>query len=237
MSLDGFETRLLTSDLAALEAFYRSLGFEACGPAGSGRLVRGDCRLALVAAGEGAAGRTELAFARGDAAALQRDFGGDATASEAVRLVDPDGTAVVVMGAGDGGAMAQPADPLLGWYELSLDVADIARTAGFYGRLGFEAAGGDIAQRHLTLQQGDCRLCLYQGYLDPAGTQLIFWQGDVAAVAALAERGGVKAHRGLLGNDEGHLSLMLQDPDGRGVFFIFIPGVERLEPAEAEGQR
>ncbi|MGA0603075.1 VOC family protein [Caulobacter sp. KR2-114] len=219
MRLGGFETRLLSGDVAALEAFYRSLGFAPYGAPGEVRLARGDCRLALAPAGAGAAGRTALAFAPGDGAAGQ---------------VDPDGTALVEAARTDGedseGAAA-PYDPVLGWYELSLDVADIARTAAFYGRLGFEAAGGDIAQRHLTLQRGHGRICLYQGYLDPAGTQLIFWQGDVAAVAALAEREGLKVRRGLLGDDEGQLSLMLEDPDGRGVFFIFIPGVERLEPA------
>lgn len=228
MHLDGFETRLLTADLAACREFYEGLGFQAAASPGDVlRLVRGDCRLALTSS---SAASTEVWFRQGDTEALQRDFDVESGA-RTLRLVDPDGVGLVV---GDGAPATEataPFDPVLGWYELSLDVANIARTAGFYGRLGFEAAGGDIAQRHLTLQSGDCRLCLYQGYLDPPGTQLIFWQGDVAAVAALAEREGLKVHRGLLGNDEGHLSLMLEDPDGRGLFFIFIPGVERLEPA------
>lgn len=222
MGLDGFETRLLTADVAALERFYRGLGFEAAdgsGDADAVRLARGDCRLALVASDDDAAGRTELAFAQGEAA------------DERLRLVDPDGTALVV-GVGPRSATAMAADAVLGWYELSLDVGNIARTAGFYGRLGFEAVDGDIARRHLTLQQGDGRICLYQGYLDPAGTQLIFWQGDVAAVATLAEREGLKIHRGLMRNDEGHVSLMLEDPDGRGLYFVFIPGVERRTPVE-----
>ena len=227
MDLDGFETRLLTADVAACRRFYEGLGFQAVvGPDDVVRLVRGDCRLALAPSSKVG---MEAWFREGDAKALGRDVAAESK-GHMLRLVDPDGMGLAV---GDGfppTVATAPFDPVLGWYELSLDVANIARTAGFYGRLGFEAAGGDIAQRHLTLQQGDCQICLYQGYLDPPGTQLIFWQGDVAAVAALAEREGLKVHRGLLGNDEGHLSLMLEDPDGRGLFFIFIPGVERLEP-------
>lgn len=226
-ALDGFETRLLTSDAPALEAFYRGLGFRRTGA--DGALARGDCRLD-VAPARGAEPSTALVFRQGDVAGLDRDQGGEALDGGGLGLVDPDGVRVEVW---SGAAVAAAApDPVLGWYEPSLAVANIARAAGFYGRLGFEAADGDIAQRHLTLQQGDCRLCLYQGYLDPATTQLIFWQGDVAAVAALAQREGLNVRRGLERNAEGHVSLMLQDPDGRPLYFIFIPGVERREPVE-----
>lgn len=232
--LGGFETLLLTPDIAALGAFYRALGFVGGVTRDQGpvRLERGDCRLSLGAAGGGQSPDTRLRFCRGDVAALDRDFGGEVIDGGGLALSDPDGRAVEI---GSGALAARPAgavDPVLGWYELSLPVDNIARTAGFYGRLGFEAADGDIAQRHLTLQHGDCRLCLYQGYLDPAEPQLIFWQGDVAGVADLAARKGLKVRKGLERNDDGHVSLMLEDPDGRPLYFIFIPGVERRQPAE-----
>ena len=40
--------------------------------------------------------------------------------------------------------------------------------------------GGDAGKSH-TLEAGDCRLALYEGVLDPAEPQLIFWNGDVEA--------------------------------------------------------
>ncbi len=70
-----------------------------------------------------------------------------------------------------------------GWFEVSLDVKDIDRTRRFYEKLGFEVLGEAAEGRVVTLQKADCRISLYQGVLDPAETQLIFWQGDVRAIA------------------------------------------------------
>lgn len=70
----------------------------------------------------------------------------------------------------------------LGHFEVGLDVKDIARSLAFYQTLGFRVVEGDVARRFVTLENGDCRLALYQGHLDPAETQLIFWQGDVAQI-------------------------------------------------------
>jgi len=67
----------------------------------------------------------------------------------------------------------------LGWFEVSLDVKDIDRTRGFYEKLGFEVVGEAAEGRVVTLQKADCRICLYQGVLDPAETQLTFWQGTL----------------------------------------------------------
>ena len=80
----------------------------------------------------------------------------------------------------------------LGWFETSLDVQDIVKSVAFYETLGFRHVEGDIAVRTVTLNRGDCRLTLFQGHLDPARTQLIFWQGDVEAIAREATAKGIR---------------------------------------------
>ena len=121
----------------------------------------------------------------------------------------------------------------LGYFETSLDVKDIGRSQAFYESLGFELIDGAVEIRTLTLQKGDCRLGLYQGHLDPARTQLIFWQGDVAAIAGEVGAAGIGFFREPR-SDEGGTAFMLLDPDGHPVFVICMkinfynqPGYER----------
>src|SRR5580658_4721012 len=72
----------------------------------------------------------------------------------------------------------------LGWLETSYAVTDVARTSAWYEALGFRLVETNDGGMTRTLQAGsDCRLALYQGVLDPAETQLIFWNGDVEACA------------------------------------------------------
>ena len=113
----------------------------------------------------------------------------------------------------------------LGWFEVSLDVKDIDRTRDFYEKLGFEVVGRDADGRVVTLQKADCRICLYQGFLDPPETQLIFWQGDVAAIAKdLTDKGLRFEKQSSSGDGTGAL---LRDPDGRPIYFVNLPGVTR----------
>jgi len=125
----------------------------------------------------------------------------------------------------------------LGYFEASLDVGDIARSLAFYEALGFERVDGGVDIRTVTLQKGDCRLGLYQGYLDPARTQLIFWQGDNAALAEQARTRGLDFYKPPA-SDEGGAAFMLLDPDQHPIFVITMktsyynqPGYAR--PAEA----
>jgi len=120
----------------------------------------------------------------------------------------------------------------LGRFETSLAVADIKRSLAFYKTLGFRRTEGDVEIRNVTLRKGDCRLSLYQGYLEPPRTQLIFWQGRVAANAgALIAKG--------LAFDEGHprsaedggASGMLRDPDGHPIYLIYMPFLFVNDPA------
>ncbi len=115
----------------------------------------------------------------------------------------------------------------LGWFELSLDVKDIVATRDFYLALGFEVLGEAFEGRVVTLQKGDCRLCLYQGFLDPPETQLIFWQGDVEAIAQDLSHKGIRFEKGAARDDRGAVAALLRDPDGRPIYFINMPGVIR----------
>jgi len=113
----------------------------------------------------------------------------------------------------------------LGWYELSLDVRDVTRTCDFYGKLGFEVVYR--AERVVTLQKTDCRMTHYQGFLDPPETQLIFWQGDVEAIARDLTGKGLKFEREPSKADGGGLGALLRDPDGRPIYFVNMPGVTK----------
>ncbi len=114
-----------------------------------------------------------------------------------------------------------------GWFEVSLDVKDIDRTRDFYERLGFEVLGEAAEGRVVTLQKADCRISLYQGVLDPAETQLIFWQGDVQAIADdLAAKGLCFEREPSTEHGEG-IGALLRDPDGRPIYFVNVSGVTR----------
>jgi catechol 2,3-dioxygenase-like lactoylglutathione lyase family enzyme len=118
----------------------------------------------------------------------------------------------------------------LGWFEVSLNVEDIARSVAFYETLGFKVASGSVATRDVTLQKADCRLALYEGHLDPARPQLIFWQGDVPAIARDLTEKGLQFHRPPASDSRG-TGAMLLDPDGHPIYFVNIHGVTRKDPA------
>lgn len=113
----------------------------------------------------------------------------------------------------------------LGWFEVSLPVADVEKSAAFYGKLGF--AEVDRMERVVTLQKDDCRLALYQGYLDPDRPQLVFWQGDVEGIAGELEAKGLSLARLPAKGDGGGTGAMLIDPDGHPIYFVNMPGVTR----------
>lgn len=115
----------------------------------------------------------------------------------------------------------------LGWFELSFDVEDVAATRDFYLALGFELVNEAFDGRVVTLQRADCRLCLYQGFLDPPETQLIFWQGDVETTARRLLDAGVAFEAPPTRDEHGAVAARLRDPDGRSIHLINMPGVTR----------
>ncbi len=116
----------------------------------------------------------------------------------------------------------------LGWFELSLNVGDIARSVAFYETVGFRRVDDRSTERVATLQKADCRLALYQGHLDPPRPQLIFWQGDVEAIARDLTAKGLHFDKGPVSDDRG-TGAMLIDPDGHPLYFVNIHGVTRPE--------
>lgn len=117
----------------------------------------------------------------------------------------------------------------LGWFEVSLDVKDITRSLDFYGKLGFEVMGRELDGRVVVVQKADCRICLYERLLDPPETQLIFWQGDVTAIALDLQRQGLRFEKAPSTGDGNGIGALLRDPDGNPLFFVTVPGVTRLE--------
>jgi catechol 2,3-dioxygenase-like lactoylglutathione lyase family enzyme len=226
MDLGCFEVGLNVGDVARSLAFYKALGFSVIdgGPdAPAATICKDDCRITL----RRGAGHDPvfLAFRQGDMAAiaaeLERRGVSFQTAPGGVvrglRLEDPDG-AVIVLAPGAPRRGEAAADGVaLGHFEISLDVQDMDRTADFYRALGFAVV--ESAQRNVTLTSGDCRLSLYQGHLDPARTQLIFWQGDIDAIAGEVRRQGLDFFQAPRGDDKGAV-FMLRDPDDNPLFFI-----------------
>jgi catechol 2,3-dioxygenase-like lactoylglutathione lyase family enzyme len=216
-------------------------------------MVRGDCRLALYQ-GHLDPPRPQLIFWQGDVEAIGRALvaqgltlkSGPARDAKgaALMILDPDEHPIFLINMpvryvdNPGHARAMPPhrqgrldpDPVLGWFEASLDVSDLDRSLAFYGALGFERIDSGETPRTATLRNGDCRLGLYQGYLDPARPQLIFWQGDVAAIARDCAAKGVAPFRGPATDAVG-TGLMILDPDGHPIYVVNIPGLARREPA------
>ncbi|HEY5105208.1 MAG TPA: VOC family protein [Caulobacteraceae bacterium] len=254
MDLGYFETSLNVQDIKRSVKFYEALGFAHIDGGVEIRTVsmaRGDCRIALYQ-GYLDPPQTQLIFWQGDIEALGRELVGKGLTLEkgphkddkgaALMFRDPDGHPIFLINmpiryVNDPGyehempayrrARLKP-DMQLGWFNLSLDVEDIGRSVEFYEKLGFKRLR-DTAPRTATLHNGDCRICLYQGYLDPAQTQLIFWQGDLDAIAATVTRQGLSFFREPKSDETGE-AFMLRDPDGHPLFFI---NLRKYRPAEA----
>ena len=252
MDLGYFETSLPVANIGASLAFYEALGFartEYAEDAGVATMIRGDCRIGLFQGGLDPS-RPQLIFWQGDVEALAADVERSGVSfmrplrrdahGEAFMLQDPDGQPLNIIrmttfypqyqqhsrAAPTERPAALMIDHRLGWYEVSLPVAEMPRSVAFYEKLGFKAVSRESNGQRVTMQNGDCRIGLFQGHLDPARVQLIFWQGDVLELADELRRAGLKFFRGPSGQSD-HASFMLLDPDDHPLFFIRMPGVVR----------
>lgn len=121
----------------------------------------------------------------------------------------------------------EPSRMDFGWFEVSLPVRDIHESHAFYRQLGFHVVDDSVAG-NVTLQSGDCRLGLYQGHLDPARPQLIFWQGDVEAIARDLTSRDLNFHTQPASDHRG-AGAMLIDPDGHPLYFVNLHGLVRKD--------
>jgi catechol 2,3-dioxygenase-like lactoylglutathione lyase family enzyme len=242
MELGWYELSLDVKDVARSCDFYGKLGFQLVGGApgdGAATVQRGNCRIGLY---KGLSPETTLLFRQGDVEAIAADLMGrglnlerePAPDSKGVGalLRDPDGMAIYFVnrkGAKRAGS-AGKGDRRLGWFTTSLAVADLERSLDFYQKLGFQVAARAPEGRSATLQKGDCRIGLYQGYIEPDKVQLTFWQGDVEAVSREFADKGLRFERGPNTDDEGS-GAVLKDPDGHTIHLINMVKYRRAEPA------
>lgn len=117
----------------------------------------------------------------------------------------------------------------LGWFELWLNVKDIARSVAFYHKLGFRQTDGSIGERRVIMQYDTCRIALYQDYLED--NLLHFRGGDVEQIARQLEERGITPKTLSTEDEEGNQSLLIEDPDGNKVYFVRQPG----EPPPRDG--
>ena len=245
MNVGWLETSYLVADVDRTAAWYEKLGFQQVDTADEGKsrtLEAGDCRLALYQGILNPA-ETQLIFWNGEVEACAErlvaagaellrlpELSGKYTPDGVVKqpngdasfmVRDPDGQLIFVIRMAEvtrKGAPAPHQDLDRGFCQVSLPVKDPDRTAAFYELLGFRRKASDDP-RVAPLTNGECRICLYQGYLDPDELQLNFWQGDIDAVAAVVRREGMGFYRGP-NSDGAGAGFMLTDPDGRPAFFI-----------------
>jgi catechol 2,3-dioxygenase-like lactoylglutathione lyase family enzyme len=256
MDLGYFETSLPVKDIAASMAFYEAVGFERAEyaqDAGTATMILGDCRLGLFQ-GHLDPDRPQLIFWQGpiEAVADAAERAGlsfrvalhhDAEGGGAFMLDDPDGHPLFFIrmktfypqypahtqAAPAERPKARAIDSTAGWFEASLPVADIASSVAFYEALGFETVIRETKSTRVSVQNADCRIGLFQGHLEPDRPQLIFWQGDMAAMAERVRRAGLGFHVEPRGDND-HGAFMLTDPDGHPLYFIRMPGVTRTQP-------
>ncbi|MBL8307957.1 MAG: VOC family protein [Rubrivivax sp.] len=117
----------------------------------------------------------------------------------------------------------------LGNFSISLAVKDIDASKAFYEKLGFEVAGGDLAQKWIVLQSGQARIGLFQGMFDR--NMLTFnpgWNAAKETLTAFPDVRELQRRFKALGLQvapqadeatEGPAFFMLADPDGNPLLF------------------
>ena len=115
----------------------------------------------------------------------------------------------------------------LGAFSVSLSVQDIEASRDFYGKLGFEVFGGDIAQNWLILKNGQTVIGLFQGMFE--GNLLTFNPGwdqnaeelgaytDVRELQQALKAQGVAFVSEADESTSGPASFMIVDPDGNPI--------------------
>jgi catechol 2,3-dioxygenase-like lactoylglutathione lyase family enzyme len=115
----------------------------------------------------------------------------------------------------------------LGAFSISLSVSDLEASREFYGRLGFEVAGGNAEQNWLIMRNGDHVIGLFQGMFER--NILTFNPGwdqqcnETARFTDVREIQRTLRERGLTlaseadASSEGPASCVVVDPDGNPI--------------------
>ena len=115
----------------------------------------------------------------------------------------------------------------LGAFSVSLSVKDIAASKAFYEKLGFESAGGDIAQNWVILRNKNHVIGLFQGMFE--GNILTFnpgWNQQAEAVESFTDVREIQKglrEQGVVFEAEadettsGPAHMILVDPDGNTI--------------------
>ena len=112
--------------------------------------------------------------------------------------------------------------PDLGWFELCLNVAELAASVDFYERLGLELVGGAPDEGWAVLQQGNLRLALYEGHIER--NLLNFRGAEVFALTETLEARGLRLSRPAEHESDGSAAAELIDPDGNVIYLNTHPG-------------
>lgn len=115
----------------------------------------------------------------------------------------------------------------LGAFSISLSVKDLARSRGFYEKLGFRVTGGDESQNYLILANGETIIGLFQGMFEK--NILTFNPGldnrmervddftDVRDIQAALTEAGVELSETVDPGSSGAGHVSLVDPDGNPI--------------------
>jgi len=110
----------------------------------------------------------------------------------------------------------------LGHFELALKVADVSVSLAFYLKLGFHLAEGNSKDGVVVVQNGVCRIALYQGRL--AENSLNFRGEDVSVITEQLQASGVEFTKPPFTDAKGGTAALLHDPDGNAIYLGSDPG-------------
>jgi catechol 2,3-dioxygenase-like lactoylglutathione lyase family enzyme len=115
----------------------------------------------------------------------------------------------------------------IGAFSISLTVKDIELSKEFYQKLGFTEFGGDINQKWLILQNGDCTIGLFEGMFD--SNIMTFNPGwdnnaqevnpftDIREIQKQFKNKGITFDQQTDQSTEGPASFVITDPDGNKI--------------------
>jgi len=115
----------------------------------------------------------------------------------------------------------------LGYFSISLTVANLTVSQEFYEKLGFEVTGGGLDQNYLILKNGDAVIGLFHGMFEK--NILTFNPGlsgeggplepftDVRKIQSALREKGIEIIQEADEDSEGPAHIAFEDPDGNPI--------------------